>query len=862
MSLPLPNLDDRSFAQLMEEARREIQRNAPEWSDLSAGDPGTVLLETFAHLTETMIYRLNRLPKKVYVAFLRLLGVTLHPPAAAQVVLRFSRGRAGDDDVEIPRGTRVTTSRGSGSDEAPIFVTAVSAMLPAGETAVDVLALHCDLVEGELLGIGTGLPSLSLTVQQPPIIAPTGDDLDLVLGVETDPEKLGEQETAVQFQGKAFRIWRREDNFTNLGANRFAYLADRLSGTITFAPAARMTAQNGELAEMPSVLAAIPEAGKEIRAWYRRGGGPAGNVAANTLATLKDPIAGLQVNNPKPASGGQAAEVLENALVRGPQELHALQRAVTARDFELTALDRARGAVARARALTRSAMWAHAVPGTVELLLVPSLPEDERGVGVVSGVTAVKLRSYEADNMRQQIWQVMDERRPLGTQCVVNWTNYKSVRVVARVVVGRQENKTAVRQRVLDRLHQTISPLPSAYSSEGWRFGQALRVSDVYKIVQAEPGVRWVDGVRFLVEEVPEANVRTIAADNFQESTWFAGSGSVLFRSLNDGAGWEPAGRFGDQQTINLVEPHPTQAGHVAVLTRQSDGRSQVYASQDCGETWTMPAQFAFGVEDLAWVMRGTTSILLLATDQGLYELALRPGSAPVQLVVNPNDQDRGFYAIASVVEARGVVTVAAAAKGRGGVYLSSDGGQSRSFRRIGLVGEDVRRLMIQRAVARAYLWAGAAASGDDPGKGCFRWELVGRDDPSDGWQAYNQGWKGGSCRQIAFLSNRVLVATHRAGVLWLEGNQKQWQSPELDSGLPLRGEQRLFHPVVSLATNPSGNLTMAGGGDGIYRSQDGGNRYRSASRKAFDEIVTLPQTWLFVSGEHEITVVDENEAS
>ena len=67
MPLPLPDLDDRTFEELLAEARRQIARSAPDWSDLSAGDPGMVLLELFAHLTETMIYRLNRLPEKSVV---------------------------------------------------------------------------------------------------------------------------------------------------------------------------------------------------------------------------------------------------------------------------------------------------------------------------------------------------------------------------------------------------------------------------------------------------------------------------------------------------------------------------------------------------------------------------------------------------------------------------------------------------------------------------------------------------------------------------------------------------------------------------------------------------------------------------
>ena len=66
--------------------------------------------------------------------------------------------------------------------------------------------------------------------------------------------------------------------------------------------------------------------------------------------------------------------------------------------------------------------------------------------------------------------------------------------------------------------------------------------------------------------------------------------------------------------------------------------------------------------------------------------------------------------------------------------------------------------------------------------------------------------------------------------------------------------EQRLFHPVDSLAVNPANNLAMASGKSGIYRSQDKGKHYQSISKKEFHEVV-LPPTWLFVSGEHDITV-------
>ncbi len=62
MPLPTPNLDDRDFDDLVRAARERILRSCPEWTDLSPSDPGMVLLDVFAYLTDQMLYRLNRLP--------------------------------------------------------------------------------------------------------------------------------------------------------------------------------------------------------------------------------------------------------------------------------------------------------------------------------------------------------------------------------------------------------------------------------------------------------------------------------------------------------------------------------------------------------------------------------------------------------------------------------------------------------------------------------------------------------------------------------------------------------------------------------------------------------------------------------
>ncbi|MGH2509246.1 MAG: baseplate J/gp47 family protein, partial [Ktedonobacteraceae bacterium] len=489
MPLPSPNLDNRDFSQLVEEARQHIAQSCPEWTDLSPSDPGIVLLELFAYLTEAMIYRLNRVPDKMYIEFLRLIGIQLQPPAAASVNLVFSRTNAAEPPVQLTRGTRVTLNRSSSTGTPLVFTTAEDVTIPQGATQGEVLAHHCDLVEGEFAGNGTGLPNLSIKVQRPPIVASTGDRLDLVVGVEAEPRELGERSPAIEYAGKTYRVWREVESFSDVGDDPHVYLADRMSGVITFAPAARLEQKSGALEESARALAAIPGARREIRLWYRRGGGPEGNVEANTLTQLKDALTGIQVTNPNPAVGGRAAETLENALVRGPQQLHSLRRAVTARDFELVVLHNSQ-AIARAKALTQAMLWSYATPGTVEVLLVPYVPEDKRGGGQL---TVAALQAYQTEEARTFVQQALDERRPLGTTCQANWASYKSVHVRARIVVRREEDLQAVKQRVIERLYQTINPLPTQFSSTGWLFGQALRSSHVYDVALAEPGVRWVD---------------------------------------------------------------------------------------------------------------------------------------------------------------------------------------------------------------------------------------------------------------------------------------------------------------------------------------------------------------------------------
>src|ERR1700730_6897320 len=122
MALPGPNLDDRRFQELVNESKRLVQQWCPEWTDHNVHDPGVTLIELFAWMTDQVVYRLNRVPDRMYVKFLELLGVRLFPPTAARAPVTFWLAAPQPETVPIPACPQVATVR-TETDEAIGFAT-------------------------------------------------------------------------------------------------------------------------------------------------------------------------------------------------------------------------------------------------------------------------------------------------------------------------------------------------------------------------------------------------------------------------------------------------------------------------------------------------------------------------------------------------------------------------------------------------------------------------------------------------------------------------------------------------------------------------------------------------------------------
>ena len=127
--IPVPNLDDRRYRDIVNEAIGLIPKYCPDWTNHNPADPGITLIELFAWMTEMIIYRLNRVTDKNFLAFLNLVGIRMRPPQPAEALVTFSLVEKGEDQI-IPMGTQVATIRMG--DEDPMVFETVSelAVLP------------------------------------------------------------------------------------------------------------------------------------------------------------------------------------------------------------------------------------------------------------------------------------------------------------------------------------------------------------------------------------------------------------------------------------------------------------------------------------------------------------------------------------------------------------------------------------------------------------------------------------------------------------------------------------------------------------------------------------------------------------
>jgi predicted phage baseplate assembly protein len=139
--LERPNLDDRTWEEIVAQARALIPTYAPSWTDHNPSDPGITLIELFAWMVEGMIFRLNRVPDKSLIELLNLIGITRDPPSPASTYLTYRLAPQADPLI-VPKGHQVSTPQ-TEENEAIVFEADESLrVLPANLTTA--LQLYAD----------------------------------------------------------------------------------------------------------------------------------------------------------------------------------------------------------------------------------------------------------------------------------------------------------------------------------------------------------------------------------------------------------------------------------------------------------------------------------------------------------------------------------------------------------------------------------------------------------------------------------------------------------------------------------------------------------------------------------------------
>ncbi len=272
--------------------------------------------------------------------------------------------------------------------------------------------------------------------------------------------------------------WYEELNWDRVGPHDRAY---------TLSP------ETGQIAFGDGRVGGVPPDGAKITATYQVGGGAAGNVAAGNLEAFPAGIhnAGLvpswnllapvlQVDQPFAACGGADAEPILQAMGRAFTSLTEPRRGVTVADFVSLALATPGVPVARAFALADYDPKFPCFPalGSVTVVVLPQCPEamPQPGAGFLKAAA-----------------RYIERRRTITTEVHVIGPDYTTVSVSARLNVQPGTNLQQITQLAQGALADFLNPLRGGPDKNGWPVGRSVYRSDLLALLNALPGVVFVD---------------------------------------------------------------------------------------------------------------------------------------------------------------------------------------------------------------------------------------------------------------------------------------------------------------------------------------------------------------------------------
>jgi hypothetical protein len=453
----------------------------PNWTDFYPTDLGVVIGEMFSYVGDNLSYYVDRVSNENYLptcttrdAIIKLgalIGYKLGSGSSAVVTVSFTCTSSGT----IPAGTIVQTDTAGTSERQYTFVTKVDVVAP-GAGVVDVECIEGTLVASEILGSSSGMANQKLSVAKPISYDPTGTTS---LKVFVD-------------EGGGATLWAEVTNFLNSGSTDKHYIVN-----VDASGSAAVRFGNGVDGQVPA------SGSSNVTCSYRTGGGVGANsVGTGKVTKLGSTLAFVSsVTNAAQPQGGSELESVEEARVRIPASLSALDRAVTFSDFERLSLKVS--GTSQAKALEGIGPYEVVVyvsaTGSSKAATGTWNPRTETGTGLLGNVGAYL-------NTRKAAPTKLVMRSPLALSLEAR------IDLTVKETYFQANVKTDATQKLLDTI-------------EAYRMGQSIYLSDILAALESVDGVDNVAFRRWKRKE--QANLRNpdpSAASTVPDTVWVVGT--------------------------------------------------------------------------------------------------------------------------------------------------------------------------------------------------------------------------------------------------------------------------------------------------------------------------------------------------
>lgn len=454
----------RDFDTIRADCIGSIQNFVPEYTDHNESDLGIVLIDHFAGIEDQVNFYIDKEVNECFidtaqefenvVNLLKLIAYTVTNYVPASVNITFQLEEAISNDIIIPANTRVQCDD---VNSAYIFNIINDISIPAGQLGGTGAAF-----EGTFFAETLGTSDGSTPYQEFELTNLDWLDDHLVI-YEEDTE-------GIQTFYNRVNIF----EFSDYNEPVYRVEISEFKTKIIFGN---------------TVHGKIPALGSEIKAEYYRGHGRLGNVSANTIKTILDPIydvlgneVDITVNNSKAATGGKPRETANEARINGPASLKTMHRAVTLEDYNTFAKgfrDPNYGSVTKASAVLNTEYYT-----SIDIYV---LCEDQYGYA-----------ELPSNPLKEALFDYIETVRIATTEINIKDAILKPINIDATVYVMPNYNIEEVEAKVM-------SLLDSLFLVQNADFGannETVALSDLYSLLNSS-----ADGVAYVLISNPSSNI-------------------------------------------------------------------------------------------------------------------------------------------------------------------------------------------------------------------------------------------------------------------------------------------------------------------------------------------------------------------